>query len=137
MSIATLDEIERACGDIYQTMWVFGRLMRKLAPMTFAIAKMGWPLGGWTIHLCIEDFPREFKAGITECLGVDITWYTRIWRCPALQYKHDMDLRILGLERNYLRHSIPRRAAIQPDYKAAMNDRLDSRIPRAFRKGEA
>jgi hypothetical protein len=94
----SLDNLERKCGEIDQQMKLYGPIARKLMPMTFNIAKQGWPLGGWTIHLCIEDFPDQFKSGINLCLGVDITWFTRIWRCPMLAHKHDMDLRILGIE---------------------------------------
>lgn len=52
-------------------------IVRLLMPKTKAAAIIGWPLGGFSIHLLIEDWPDQFKAGLERVLGVDITWFTK------------------------------------------------------------
>lgn len=76
----SLDALERMVtqgSDFDRRMELLAPLVRLLMPKTKAYAKAGRELGGFSIHLLVEDWPEQYEFGIDRVLGVGITWFKR------------------------------------------------------------
>lgn len=77
-----LDNIQRMHDEMQELANVMGPLVRFLMPKTRAYALAGRSLGGFSIHLCVEDWPRQYefarKGFGSRVVGVDITWFKRV-----------------------------------------------------------
>jgi hypothetical protein len=89
-----LDNIARIDCEMRELAEVMGPLTRFLMPKTFAYAKAGGSVGGFSIHLCVEDWPKQYEFMMREwgsrCLGVDITWFKRFK--PSLRDRYIMSM---------------------------------------------
>lgn len=79
--LESLNNRERMFDQMQETAEKLAPLIRFLMPKTRAYAMAGGSLGGFTIHLCIEDWREQYdfmcKGFGSRCLGVDITWFRR------------------------------------------------------------
>lgn len=76
-SLMALERMVAQGSEFDRRMELLAPLLRLLLPKTRAYANAGRSLGGFSIHLLIEDWPDQFKAGIDRVWGVDITWFTK------------------------------------------------------------